>query len=121
MRGHMSNVVPGLTWVFMARCPPWLPVKSIADFLTCDHSIVEGYDPSLEVAVRSFVLLLLKEGRITISEDSFRTLSDPFGSDDGENALKIHNQRDDPRSYSGVQTFLLFLFAHSQTPLRPTL
>ena len=57
MRGHMSNVVPGLTWVFMARCPPSLPVKSIADFLAYDHSIVEGYDPSLEVAVCLFVLL----------------------------------------------------------------
>ena len=90
----MSNVFPGLTWVFMARCPPRLPVKSIADFLAYDHSIVEGYDPSLEVAVCLFVLLLLKEGRIAILEDSFRTLSDAFGSDDGESALKIHNQRD---------------------------
>jgi hypothetical protein len=90
----MSNVVPGLAWVCMARCPPWLPVKSIADFLPYGHSIVEGYDPSLEVAVRLFVLLLLKEGRITISEDSLRTLSDAFGSDDGESARKIHNQRD---------------------------
>ena len=64
MRGHMSNVVPGLTWVCMARCPPWLPVKSIADFLPYDHSIVEGYDPSLEVAVPLFVLLLLQEGHV---------------------------------------------------------